>query len=58
MKSALVLETVFAIAAVGGHGNPLSRHIVGYEGVMSVKEKLKMISDDNNDDELGWKRES
>lgn len=49
MKQALVAETVFAIAAVGGHDNPPSRHIVGSEGVASVKEKLKTISEELED---------
>jgi hypothetical protein len=45
----LVAETVFAIAAIGGHNNPPSRHIVGSEGVGSVKEKLKTISEELED---------
>ncbi|KIV99035.1 uncharacterized protein PV09_09262 [Verruconis gallopava] len=49
MKSPLVSETVFAIAAIGGHDNPPSRHIVGHEGVASVKEKLKTISEELED---------
>jgi hypothetical protein len=49
MMQALVAETVFAIAAIGGHDNPPSRHIVGYEGVTSVKEKLKTISEELED---------
>ena len=49
MKQSLVAETVFAIAAIGGHDNPPSRHIVGYEGVASVKEKLKTISEELED---------
>jgi NAD(P)-dependent dehydrogenase (short-subunit alcohol dehydrogenase family) len=40
----LVLETVHALAAIGGHENPPSRHIVGFEGVAAVKEKLKTVS--------------
>lgn len=49
MKQSLVAETVFAIAAIGGHDNPPSRHIVGHEGVASVKEKLKTISEELED---------
>jgi hypothetical protein len=49
MKTPLVAETVFAIAAIGGHDNPPSRHIVGYEGVASVKEKLRTISEELED---------
>ncbi|TVY86111.1 Retinol dehydrogenase, partial [Lachnellula willkommii] len=40
-KDRLVMETVHALTAIGGHENPPARHIVGYEGVASVKEKLK-----------------
>lgn len=42
----LVAETVHALTAIGGHENPPSRHIVGIEGVASVKEKLKMVSEE------------
>ncbi|KAA8643290.1 short chain dehydrogenase/reductase family protein [Aspergillus tanneri] len=42
----LVAETVYAITAIGGHDNPPSRHIVGQEGVASVKEKLKTVSEE------------
>lgn len=42
----LVAETVHAITAIGGHENPPARHIVGIEGVASVKEKLKTISEE------------
>lgn len=45
----LVLETVHALTAIGGHENPPARHIVGYEGVASVKEKLKTISEELED---------
>lgn len=45
----LVLETVHALAAIGGHENPPSRHIVGYEGVVAVKEKLKTVSEELED---------
>lgn len=49
VKGALIAETVFAIAAVGGHDNPPARHIVGMEGVTSVKEKLKTVSEELED---------
>lgn len=49
LKSALIAETVFAIAAIGGHDNPPARHIVGVEGVLSVKEKLKTVSEELED---------
>ena len=42
-------ETVHAIAAIGGHDNPPARHIVGFEGVASVKEKLKTVSEELED---------
>lgn len=46
MKTALITETVFALTAIGGHDNPPARHIVGHEGVNSVKEKLKTVSEE------------
>lgn len=45
----LVAETVFAVAAIGGHENPPARHIVGHEGVASVKEKLRTVSEELED---------
>jgi hypothetical protein len=45
----LVEEAVYAITAIGGHENPPSRHIVGQEGVASVKEKLKTVSEEMED---------
>lgn len=45
----LVLETVHALTAIGGHENPPSRHIVGFEGVATVKEKLKTVSEELED---------
>ncbi|KAF9891305.1 hypothetical protein FE257_004160 [Aspergillus nanangensis] len=45
----LVAETVYAITAIAGHENPPSRHIVGQEGVASVKEKLKTVSEELED---------
>jgi hypothetical protein len=48
-RDRLVLETVHALAAIGGHENPPARHIVGYEGVVSVKEKLKTVSEELED---------
>lgn len=42
----LVAETVHAITSIGGHSNPPARHIVGIEGVASVKEKLKTVSEE------------
>ncbi|KAF2672026.1 short chain dehydrogenase/reductase family protein-like protein [Microthyrium microscopicum] len=49
VESRLVLETVFALASVGGHENPPARLIVGFEGIASVKEKLKTISEELED---------
>jgi len=48
-KDKLVMETVHALTAIGGHENPPARHIVGYEGVNSVKEKLKTVSEELED---------
>lgn len=45
----LVAETVYAITSIGGHENPPARHIVGQEGVASVKEKLKTVSEELED---------
>lgn len=45
----LTAETVHALTAIGGHENPPSRHIVGQEGVASVKEKLKTVSEELED---------
>lgn len=48
-RDRLVLETVHALTAIGGHENPPARHIVGFEGVASVKEKLKTVSEELED---------
>lgn len=48
-KDRLVMETVHALTAIGGHENPPARHIVGYEGVAAVKEKLKTVSEELED---------
>lgn len=49
LKASLIQETVYALAAIGGHENPPARHIVGFEGVASVKEKLKTVSEELED---------
>ena len=49
MCGSLVAETVHAITAIGGHENPPARHIVGFEGITSVKEKLKTVSEELED---------
>jgi NAD(P)-dependent dehydrogenase (short-subunit alcohol dehydrogenase family) len=48
-RDRLVMETVHALTAIGGHENPPARHIVGFEGVNSVKEKLKTVSEELED---------
>lgn len=45
----LVMETVHALTAIGGHENPPARHIVGYEGATAVKEKLKTMTEELED---------
>ncbi|KAL2891072.1 Retinol dehydrogenase 8 [Ceratocystis lukuohia] len=45
----LVMETVHALAAIGGHENPPARHIVGFEGAFVVKEKLKTVTEELED---------
>lgn len=49
MKTALLAETVNAVTAIAGHENPPARHIVGFEGVASVKEKLKTVNEELED---------
>ena len=48
-RSALLSETIHAITAIGAHENPPARHIVGHEAVLSVKEKLKTVSEELED---------
>ncbi|KAJ0387076.1 hypothetical protein COL922a_003037 [Colletotrichum nupharicola] len=45
----LVMETVHALTAIGGHENPPARHIVGFEGSIAVKEKLKTVTEELED---------
>ncbi|KAK1243855.1 hypothetical protein MKX08_001993 [Trichoderma sp. CBMAI-0020] len=45
----LVNETIYALTAIGGHENPPSRHIVGTEGALAVKEKLKTVTEEMED---------
>ncbi|KAI5290524.1 hypothetical protein KEM54_001277 [Ascosphaera aggregata] len=45
----LLSETVNALIAIAGHANPPTRHIVGAEGVASVKEKLKAVTEEFED---------
>lgn len=49
MTASLIAETINAVTAIGGHDNPPARHIVGHEGVASVKEKLKTVSEELED---------
>lgn len=49
VRASLIAETVHALTAIGGHDNPPARHIVGFEGVASVKEKLKTVSEELED---------
>ncbi|KAH6686197.1 hypothetical protein F5X68DRAFT_14280 [Plectosphaerella plurivora] len=42
----LVMETVHALAAIGGHENPPARHIVGPEASVAVKEKLRTVTEE------------
>lgn len=48
-KASLIAEIVHALTAIGGHDNPPARHIVGYEGVTAVKDKLKTTSEELED---------
>ncbi|KAK7432475.1 hypothetical protein QQZ08_001040 [Neonectria magnoliae] len=45
----LVMETVHALTAIGGHENPPARHIVGHDGADAVKEKLKTVTEELED---------
>jgi hypothetical protein len=49
MESHLIAETVHALSVVGGHDNPPARLIIGFEGIASVKEKLKTVSEELED---------
>lgn len=40
-QSSLLAETINAITSIGSHDNPPARHVVGHEGVATVKEKMK-----------------
>lgn len=45
----LVMETVHALTAIGGHENPPARHIVGFDGALAVKEKLMTVTEELED---------
>ena len=45
----LLLETVHALAAIGGLENPPTRHIVGFDAATAVEEKLKTVTEELED---------
>ncbi|EPE02299.1 short chain dehydrogenase reductase family protein [Ophiostoma piceae UAMH 11346] len=45
----LLLETVHALAAIGGLENPPTRHIVGFDAAAAVEEKLKTVTEELED---------
>lgn len=45
----IVMETVHALTAIGGHENPPARHIVGFEGSIAVKDKLRTMTEELED---------
>lgn len=45
----LVTETIHALTAIGGHENPPARHIVGFEGSIAVKDKLRTTTEELED---------
>ena len=45
-RDTLLAETLHAVLTIGGNENPPARHIVGHEGVASVKEKLRIVSEE------------
>jgi len=49
MESSLTAEVVHSLASIGGRENPPARLIVGFEGIASVKEKLKTVSEELED---------
>ncbi|KAA8563702.1 hypothetical protein EYC84_011722 [Monilinia fructicola] len=55
-RDKLVMETVHSLTAIGGHENPPARHIVGFEGIAAVKEKLKTVSEEMEDFVEHWER--
>lgn len=46
VRETLLAETLHALLVIGGNDNPPARHIVGHEGVASVKEKLRTVSEE------------
>lgn len=49
MEKGLTSEIAHSLAAIGGKENPPGRLIVGFEGIASVKEKLKTVSEELED---------
>jgi hypothetical protein len=49
MPTTLTTELVHALSSIGGRDNPPARLIVGWEGIASVKEKLKTVSEELED---------
>jgi hypothetical protein len=49
MLKSLVAETVHVLSSIGGIPNPPARLIVGYEGIASVKEKLRTVMEELED---------
>jgi hypothetical protein len=49
METSLTAEIVHSLASIGGRENPPARLIVGFEGISSVKEKLKTVSEELED---------
>jgi hypothetical protein len=49
MEAQLTAEIVHSLASIGGRENPPGRLIVGFEGILSVKEKLKTVSEELED---------
>lgn len=45
----LVTETLHALTSIAGHENPPSRHIVGAEAALAVREKLKTVTEEMED---------
>lgn len=45
MKDCLITETLHALTAIDEHKNLLTQHIVEYKNVMSMKKKLKTVSE-------------
>jgi hypothetical protein len=48
-EDALLEETIHALTAIAGHENPPAHHIVGHDGVASVKEKLMTVTQEMED---------